>query len=182
MNRYFYIDHEGKQKGTFSTEELKNEPITRDTLVWTQGMSEWIQAENVPELQYLFSLQTGAVQTENVLQAQPIVSASNQVSHNQPMPKTYMTETILATILPFFLCGNLFSLLGIIGIVNASKVEPLYLRGAYAESQEASRQAGRWVKIAVWIAIGGVVLAILAIIAMIIFAGSMAGFANMMSS
>ena len=31
MNRYFYIDSEGKQKGTFSPEELKSENIKKDT-------------------------------------------------------------------------------------------------------------------------------------------------------
>lgn len=29
MNRYFYIDSEGKQKGTFSPEELKSENIKK---------------------------------------------------------------------------------------------------------------------------------------------------------
>lgn len=38
MNRYFYIDSEGKQKGAFLPEELKKEPITKDSLVWAQGM------------------------------------------------------------------------------------------------------------------------------------------------
>ena len=47
MNRYFYIDSEGKQKGTFSPEELKSENIKKDTLVWAPGMSEWVRASNV---------------------------------------------------------------------------------------------------------------------------------------
>jgi len=38
MNRYFYIDAEGKQKGTFSPDELIHENVKRETLVWTQGM------------------------------------------------------------------------------------------------------------------------------------------------
>ena len=45
MNRYFYIDTEGKQKGTFSPEELRQERVRRDTLVWTQGMEQWKRAE-----------------------------------------------------------------------------------------------------------------------------------------
>lgn len=51
MNRYFYIDAEGKQKGTFSSEELKEEPICANTLIWTQGWSKWVLASEIPELQ-----------------------------------------------------------------------------------------------------------------------------------
>ena len=47
MNRYFYIDTEGKQKGTFSPEELRMEQIKRDTLVWTQGMEQWKRGAGV---------------------------------------------------------------------------------------------------------------------------------------
>lgn len=180
MNRYFYIDNEGKQKGTFSVEELKNEPIKQETLLWTQGMDEWMQAQNIAELQSLFSLQMEPSSRAQSIQPQPIPTNSG-CRESQPMPKTYMTETILATILPFLFCGNIISLLGIIGIVHASKVEPLYLRGAYAESQEASRQAARWAKIALWIAIIGLVLFVLAIIAMIVFFGSMTGLADIMN-
>ncbi|HBG42358.1 MAG TPA: hypothetical protein DDW85_13295, partial [Porphyromonadaceae bacterium] len=55
MNRYFYIDHEGKQKGTFSPEELRLENVRKDTLVWTQGMEQWERAEAVAELRFLFT-------------------------------------------------------------------------------------------------------------------------------
>ena len=55
MNRYFYIDSEGKQKGTFSPEELKSENIKKDTLVWTQGMNEWMRASSVAELDAVFA-------------------------------------------------------------------------------------------------------------------------------
>lgn len=54
MNRYFYIDQEGKQKGPSSIDELKNLQIKKDTQVWTQGMAEWQRAYDVVELQPLF--------------------------------------------------------------------------------------------------------------------------------
>lgn len=54
MNRYFYIDKEGQQKGVFSPEELKNEGIKKETLVWKQGMSEWVHASKVDELSFIF--------------------------------------------------------------------------------------------------------------------------------
>lgn len=76
MNRYFYIDSEGKQKGTFSPEELKNENIKRDTLVWTQGMSEWMRASDISELNALFIESAGYYPPQQP--AQSIVLHSQQ--------------------------------------------------------------------------------------------------------
>lgn len=180
MNRYFYIDAEGKQKGTFSPDELRSENLKRETLVWTQGMEQWKRAEEVQELQYLFS----AVPVQNTapsaaLQPAPYIGNQNySASPVQPIPKTWMIESILATVLPFMFCGSLLSLLGIIGIVNAAQVESAYNRGDYASAAEASRSAGRWTKIAFWIAIGWLLLIVVGIILIVVFAGSLMGLSD----
>ena len=176
MNRYFYIDSEGKQKGTFTLEEFRSEPIKRETMVWTQGMPEWKRAYDVDELQPLF--QTSAT-TDSSTVSTPTQPVVNQ---NAPlMPKSWMVESILVTILPFVLCGNILSLLGIAAIVNASKVEPLYHQGLYDQANEASSNAAKWTKITFWIAIGAIVLAIVGIIFAVIFFGSLAGVGNTLS-
>ena len=56
MNKYFYINSEGKQTGTFAPEELRAENIKRDTLVWTNDMTDWRPAEEVEELKFLLTL------------------------------------------------------------------------------------------------------------------------------
>ena len=56
-----------------------------------------------------------------------------------PPPKNWLVESILVTLfccLPF----------GIVGIINASKVNTLLASGDYAGAQAASVQAGKWVK------------------------------------
>jgi cell division protein FtsX len=65
--------------------------------------------------------------------------------------------------------------------VHASKVESLYARGDYTGSLEASGQAGKWTKIAMWIGIAWVVLWIVAIILLIAFGVSMAGISDVFS-
>lgn len=185
MNRYFYIDSEGKQKGTFSPEELKIENINKDTLVWTQGMNEWLRAGSVAELEFIFAQSAGNYPPQ--YPQQPVAPQAPQASYSaaqqqQVMPKSWLIESILVTVLPFLLCSSIFSLLGIIGIVNASKVESLFMRGDYAGSQEASKQAGRWTKIAMWIAIGWIVLWVLAIIIIITFGVSMASVSDIVGS
>lgn len=186
MNRYFYIDSEGKQKGTFSPEELKNENIKRDTLVWTQGMSEWMRASDISELNALFIESAGyyppqqpAPQPVTPPVQQPGAYLGTQPRTQQMPPKSWLVESILVTVLPFILCSSIFSLLGIIGIVSASKVESLFQRGDYAAALEASNQAGKWTKITLWISIAWVLLWIIAIVAIFIFAGSLASISEM---
>lgn len=58
----------------------------------------------------------------------------------QVCPKTWMAESILVTVfccLPF----------GIAGIVFASKVSSLYAAGNYEAALQASKDAGKWMKI-----------------------------------
>ena len=74
------------------------------------------------------------------------------------------------------------SLLGIIGIVYAAQVESFYNRGDYAAAAESSRSAGKWTKIAMWIAIGWLLLIVIAIILFIIFVGSLAGLEELITT
>ncbi len=171
MNRYFYIDAEGKQRGTFTPMELSDEGVKRDTLVWTQGMEQWKRAGEVEELRFLFSgtYYSSTTTQSQSMRPQPDLSG-NALGHEtliqHPMPKTWLVESILVTILPFFLCGSFLSLLGIIGIVYASQVESFYNRGDYQASVESSRSAGKWTRIALWIAIAWVLLLIIALVAL----------------
>lgn len=189
MNQYFYIDNEGTQKGTFSPEGLKNEHIKKETLVWTQGMSQWTRADEVSELQYIFADPVVAqaaptVQTQPSVAPQPAgyANAAANAEVKPPLPRTYLIESILVTFLPLVLCGSFLSLLGIIAIVYSSQVESYHNRGNYNEAADSSRQAGKWTRITLWISIAWVALFVIGIILLIVFAGSMAGLSNLISS
>ena len=163
MNRYFYIDTAGRQKGAFTHEELRHENVKRETLVWTQEMPQWARAEEVDELKYLF---TGAPPPQaTVVQEEELPPP--------PMPKTWLTESILATVLPFFCCWSIFSLLGIVGITYATQVETLYRRGEYEAAQAASRNAGRWAKVALWIVFGWIILIAVTVVTIVVFFSSL---------
>lgn len=181
MNRYFYIDAEGKQKGTFSPEELRQEGIKRDTLVWTQGMEQWKRADETDELRFLFSDAYKEPQVTVTESPTPysVHGESTGAQPIQPMPKTWLVESILVTILPFLLCSSFLNLLGIIAIVYAAQVESFYNRGDYTASLESSRSAGKWTKIAMWIAIAWIALLIIGIILFAVFIGSVSGLGGM---
>lgn len=51
-NASFFVALDGKQSGPFAVKELGGK-ITRDTLVWRQGMAQWSRAGDVPELKSL---------------------------------------------------------------------------------------------------------------------------------
>ncbi len=80
-------------------------------------------------------------------------------TNNKP-PKTWLAESILVTL---FCCLPL----GIIGIVNASKVESRFYSGDIEEANRLSFVAKKWTVIGFWI---GVVLWIIYLLIVIAFA------------
>ena len=55
MKHYFYSDGE-KQKGPFTFEQLKNENIEKETLIWFEGLDDWKPAKDIRELDEIFEL------------------------------------------------------------------------------------------------------------------------------
>ncbi|MES2629331.1 MAG: DUF4339 domain-containing protein [Bacteroidota bacterium] len=54
MKKYFL--HTGtEQQGPFSPEELKNLHISRDIMLWHDGLGHWTPAGNIEELQSIFT-------------------------------------------------------------------------------------------------------------------------------
>lgn len=85
-----------------------------------------------------------------------------QQQQPQPEPKTWLVESILVTLfccLPF----------GIAGIVNAANVSSKYAAGDYAGATRASKQAGKWTKLAFWL---GIAVFVIYIVMVIIFGNS----------
>lgn len=53
MKKY-HLNDGNEQTGPFSLEELKEQKINKDTLVWTESMTEWQKADTIEELKSLF--------------------------------------------------------------------------------------------------------------------------------
>ncbi len=47
---YYLIDEKNQQTGPFTIEQLKTKGVQRKTKVWCEGMENWTEAEQVPEL------------------------------------------------------------------------------------------------------------------------------------
>lgn len=147
MKQYYYSD--GLEKlGPYSLEELQTQNISRNTMVWYHPMEKWLAAEQFPELQELFSNEPPPMQASGSPERP---HAPTRTFPSGKPPRTWLVESILVTIfccLPF----------GIVGIVNAAKVETRFSSGDIGGAQRSSREAGKWTQIGFWIGISGVVI------------------------
>jgi hypothetical protein len=148
MQQYYYLKGD-QQIGPFSIEELGQQPINASTLVWAKHMTDWKRVADVPELSGLFPSvapppgQPRPPASKNLLGDQPF----NAPGASGYMPKTWLVESILVTL---FCCLPL----GIVGIINASKVESRYRIGDVQGAQEASNEAAKWTKIGLFVSLG----------------------------
>jgi|LSQX01.3.fsa_nt_gb hypothetical protein len=159
MKKYFYSDGTNKF-GPYTIEELKGMNITPHTLIWFQGLTDWRAANTFPELYEVYMPSTPppvTITSSSFNEPRNNISQPYNVNNQQP-PKTWLVESILATLfccLPF----------GIVGIINASKVESRFNMGDFDGANKASAEAGKWTKLGFWI---GIVFGVLYMILMAI--------------
>ena len=146
MAQYYYTD--GKERyGPFTIEQLRERNIAADTLVWKEGMADWLPASQVSDLQSVMSTSDAFTAPSTPPFTKPVSLA----------PKNWLVESILVTIL----CCLPF---GIVGIINATKVESLWNSGQRDAAMKASQDAYKWVKIGFFVGIGFYALYILLMI------------------
>ena len=53
MNKQYFVEVKGKQKGPFTFEQLSALQINENTMVWTAGLDDWVKAIDLEELSSL---------------------------------------------------------------------------------------------------------------------------------
>lgn len=86
--KQYYLVINGEKSGPFTIDQLATQQLTPETPVWTEGMSDWMPAQQVAELSSFF-----APQTPGPEMAQPTVPpqapAYNAApSYGNPQPQT----------------------------------------------------------------------------------------------
>ena len=142
MENYFYLNEKNEQKGPASPEELIKNGITKSTLVWKNGMAQWLPAGDIPEINQLFENATTTPPPYPPVPPRTTTSAPTQ------KPENWLIWAILSTVL---CCLPL----GIVSIIYATKVDNLWNAGQYEEAEKASKTA----KLFFFLALGGGVLA-----------------------
>ena len=170
MEKEYYYLKNGMKQGPFTLDALKKEPINPDTQVYHSEALDFAPARTFPELQSFFAEDRGTtVDESNYNRREPnynpsagtpspqtaFEAAGNDASSSTynpnmqrpPMPDNYLVWGILVTIL----CGCGMPL-GIVSIINASKVGSAYAAGDYVGAEKASKDAKKW---AIWGAVAG---------------------------
>ena len=187
----WYYSKMGLKQGPVPDEELRLKirrgEIGETTLVWRDGMADWLPLSQVSELDAdRSSVDTNSqgispeeVKVDVVLPPpmsapgniqieQPVAFQGNYVAPNIP---SYLVPSIVGTVLSaismmiFCLAPGIIT--GVVAMVYASKVDGLKVQGAVMEATAASKTAK------VWMIVTYVLLAlpVLAGIALVIFAG-----------
>lgn len=134
----YYILNGSEQQGPYTIDQLRGR-VTAQTYVWREGLADWVQAINLPELSVVL-LPEGSVSPSGVVK-----------------PKDYLVESILVTLF----CCMVF---GILGIVYSVQANSAFSSGNITAANEFSAKAKQWVTYGFWCGIA--VVGIYAILAL----------------
>jgi len=104
MNKQYYIGQNGQTLGPFPLHELKGKSISRQTLIWYDGLAEWIAAEKDPDVLAMLLTESYQSPPDNNSQVppSPINSVPSSESVNSTPTLTYTKN--LSGIEYFFFC------------------------------------------------------------------------------
>lgn len=162
MENYYYLNSRNEQTGPIAPSDFTRYCITGSTMVWKQGLPNWMRADQVPELKS-YLLPSPPPPTGNVVGGfTSNVAGNNGIPNGYPpqRPDNNLVWAILSTILCCLPCG-------IYAIIEATKVNSLYDKGQYLEAQKKADNAKQWSIIG---AVAGIIFSI--IYAIIIIASS----------
>jgi len=139
----WHYANNGSQQGPVSQAELTqlvaNGTLTPTSLVWKEGMADWLPYAQVPELN---------ASAESSLNSQtPAATAPPKPTPANASPSAPVPNHLVWAILSTVLCCLPF---GIVSIVYAAKVDGLVATGNIPAAQAASKNAKTWA----WVSFG----------------------------
>ena len=157
MEKYFFVDQAGQQRGPIDVEQFLEYGVKVDTLIWKDGMAGWVEAGKVPEVLSIFTQSRAAV---------PPPPPHYAVGSSAPVPPVAKPDNLMVwSILATVLCCLP---LGIVAIVYSNKVDNLWYAKDYAGAVQAAKNAKTFCLIALG---GGFVFSIIYIFIMIAASG-----------
>ncbi|MBR1800105.1 MAG: CD225/dispanin family protein [Bacteroidaceae bacterium] len=169
MDRYFYLNSNNEQSGPVSPADFNRYGITETTMIWKQGMPNWMRAGQIPELSQYFRPTPPQPAGGNNYGGNSYgnggsvnIGANNFSGNygggNQYRPAKPDNNMIWAVLSTLFCCLPA----GVYSIIQASKVNGLYNSGQYNEAQQMADDAKKWAIIS---AVLGLIAFVIAFIA-----------------
>lgn len=136
MEKMYYYRNGDQQYGPVSLDQMRG-AVTPDTYVWTEGMANWQQISQLPDLQTQLGL-AAAYQQPTMQEPQPSYQTSYQSNDGSngvkpPKPNNYLIISII--------CALICQPLGIAAIVMAVMCDSAYNRGDYIEAEKKAKLA-----------------------------------------
>lgn len=178
--KQWYYSREGLQLGPVSEDELlgilNRGEIGGSSLVWHEGMADWIPLSQFPDL--LARATPGASMPAATLQRPDISLPPRDMAGSVPLPQppayhgnyiapvipTYMWQSVVAAVVGLPFCCLLAFPFGIVAIVFAAKVDGLRVQGDLLGASTASNNAKTWMIISFCLSGLGLVMQIFNII------------------
>lgn len=126
MRTYFIYDGQD-QLGPFTLEELKRQKLSKQTLVWFEGLADWTTVENIPEL-------AGLVNTPPPLPGQPFIQPPPIIENIAPYPINQQDSS--GKWKPFVLTGATLAILIIVYLVYSNSRQSTALQHLQSEQQK----------------------------------------------
>lgn len=136
MEKMYYYRNGDQQYGPVSIDQMRG-VVTPDTYVWAEGMANWQQISQLPDLQTQLGLAV-AYQQPTMQEPQPSYQTSYQSNDGYngvkpPKPNNHLIISII--------CALICQPLGIIAIVMAVMCDSAYNRGDYQEAEKKAKTA-----------------------------------------
>lgn len=172
----YYLAINKQRLGPFPEEELLQNGMTPDTLVWCKGMENWTKAGDVPELaKYLSSPPQIPEETPMVPEVAPQYAQQDYDAHQNQQPSYQDVPPRPANHIGKAICSTIFCCppFGVVAIIKASRVNRLYDQGRYDAAEGHSRSANKWANIAIRVGLGIALFYLLYFLFILVLAGSL---------
>lgn len=171
----YYVIIDGRKCGPYSHEELRSKFVTPNMPVWHEGLIDWAQASDIPELcDVLQPDPTPLPYNEGGAQEQNTMGNGNE-EYVPLMPNDYRTSNIFLIIFGLFLCQFCFigSVFALISYFKSNDMQMMYALKKYDLMAIKADEVRKFNKLAIRINIISVILGIiLSMIGVFILFGS----------
>lgn len=186
MAKYYYLSPENSPVGPVEINQLTLCGVGPDSLVWCEGMADWVAAGSVPEIMQAWKTPgpatvplNGVPYTPSDVHAQPSPAPQQQPFNPAPQqsspapqqqnpapepglipePPQPLTGKAIALIVVGVCCtGIIGTIFGILALVYSNQAQTYYKMGQYSQAQSSDHQAHSMLKIGTWVSIGLAVL------------------------
>ncbi len=170
----YYMAKNGQQFGPMEESELQLNGLTPDTLVWHEGMAQWLPAAQLPELAHLLQPEPPRMAFGEAQPPQPPTQGAwpQPPLQGQPQPQ-YAPQpqaggnfssapAIVLIVLSVLCCTWIPIVFGILSLSSSSNANKLWAAGNFSAAQAKAAEAKKWNMV------GYIVFAVLFVLSVIV--------------